>query len=144
MIFLLLSIACSVIIAHLFKYAEEKAMDIQVPMVISILDAGGNHVLLNRMDHALLGSIEVAINKAFTAITVKIATHELAPVVQPGEILYGLQNTYNNRLVCFGGGYPVEIGNEGIVGALGVSGGSVEEDMVVAEYALKKFLELES
>lgn len=125
----------------LVEHAEKKAVEIGVPMVISILDSGGNHVLLHRMDHALLGSIEVAINKAFTAVTVKIGTHELAALVQPGEVLYGLQNTYNDRLVCFGGGYPVELESEGIVGAIGVSGGSVEEDMVVAECALKAFLE---
>lgn len=125
----------------LVKFAEKKAMDIQVPMVISVLDSGGNHVLLHRMDHALLGSIEVAINKAFTAVTVKVATHELYDAVQPGEVLYGLQNTYNDRLVCFGGGYPLVIKKEGIVGAIGVSGGSVEEDMIVAEFAVKKFLE---
>ncbi len=124
----------------LVKFAEKKAMDVKVPMVISVLDSGGNHVLLHRMDHALLGSIEVAINKAFTAVTVKVATHELYDAVQPGAVLYGLQNTYNDRLVCFGGGYPLAIKGEGIIGAIGVSGGSVEEDMIVAEFAVKKFL----
>lgn len=128
----------------LVKFAEKKAMELNVPMVISVLDSGGNHVLLHRMDHALLGSIEVAINKAFTAVTVKAATHELYDVVQPGESLYGLQNTYNDRLVCFGGGYPIDITKEGIVGAIGVSGGSVEEDMIVAEFAVAKFLKSES
>lgn len=118
------------------KAAEERAEQIGVPMVISILDASANPVLLYRMQDALLVSIDVAINKAFTAVTNKVATHELTPLLQPGAVLYGLQNTNSNRIVTFGGGYLLMSGDE-IIGAIGVSGGAVSEDMDVASYALK-------
>jgi len=116
--------------------AEERANQIGVPMVIAILDTSGNPVLLYRMQEALLVSIDVAINKAFTAVANKVATHELTPLLQPGAVLYGLQNTNNNRIVTFGGGYLL-MGDDEIIGAIGVSGGAVAEDMDVAEYALK-------
>ncbi len=118
--------------------AEKKSQEIGVPIIFSVVDDGGNLLLLNRMEEAILVSIDISINKAYTSVFLKLPTDQLAPLVQPGASLYGLQNTNNNRMVIFGGGYPLKKGNQ-IVGGIGVSGGSVEEDMIIASEALKIF-----
>ncbi len=117
---------------------EKKSKEIGVPMIFSVVDEGGNLLLLNRMEDAILVSIDISINKAYTAVFLKLPTDQLASLTQPGASLYGLQNTNNNRMVVFGGGYPLKVGDK-IIGAIGVSGGSVEEDMLVAQEALKVF-----
>ena len=122
---------------EIFSYVEEKAKEIGVPMVCTVVDAGGNILLLNRMNNALIVSVEVSMNKAYTAIALKLPTHILADACAPGGSLYGLQNYNNGRVVIFGGGYPLVVDGK-IVGGLGVSGGSVEEDMTCASYALEK------
>jgi uncharacterized protein GlcG (DUF336 family) len=122
----------------LIASARKKAEEIGVPMVIAVVDAGGNPIALQRMDNALLVSINIATNKAYTAVAVKVPTHELAKVAQPGGPLFGINTTDGCRVVIFGGGYPLKRGDE-IVGGIGVSGGSVEEDMACAEAALAKF-----
>lgn len=120
--------------------AEKKSEEVGVPIIFSVVDEGGNLLLLNRMENAILVSIDISINKAYTSVFLKLPTDQIAPLVQPGASLYGLQNTNNNRMVVFGGGYPLKIGNQ-IVGGIGVSGGSVEEDMLIASEALKVFKE---
>lgn len=119
------------------EYAEEKAAEINVPIVFSAVDAGGNLILLHRMEDSLLGSIDISINKAFTSCALKMPTHELSSLSNPGSILYGIQNTNNGRIVIFGGGFPYRYGGK-VAGAIGVSGGTVEEDMAVGSYALEK------
>lgn len=114
--------------------AEQEAIKINVPMVIAILDPSGNLILHERMENALLVSIDVAIKKAYTAIALKMPTDQLANVTQPGQELYGIQHS-DHKLITFGGGFPIIINNQ-IVGAVGVSGGSVAEDMQVANAAL--------
>lgn len=115
--------------------AKNKAKEINVPIVFCAVDTGGNLILLERMEGSLLGSINIAVNKAYTANAFKMPTHELAELSQPGNALYGIQNTCDGKVVVFGGGYPVYLkGN--VVGAIGVSGGSLQEDMAVAEYSL--------
>ncbi|WP_125154607.1 GlcG/HbpS family heme-binding protein [Clostridium rectalis] len=116
--------------------AEKKAAQMNVPVVFTAVDAGGNLMLLHRMENAFITSIDIAINKAFTALALKIPTNEVTPNIQPGASLYGLQLTNNCRIATFGGGFPIIVDGE-IVGAVGVSGGTVEEDMKIAEYALK-------
>lgn len=117
--------------------AEDEARRLAVPMVITILDAAGNMVLCHRMDNSLLASIDISINKAYTAVALKMPTHKLAELCSPGQTLYGLQNTNNERIVIFGGGYPILA--EGIlIGGIGISGGTVQEDMQVAEEALRR------
>ncbi|MPQ43353.1 GlcG/HbpS family heme-binding protein [Clostridium tarantellae] len=111
--------------------AEKKAIEIKVPVVISVVDAGGNLVLMNRMDDAFVTSIDIANNKAFTAWALKQGTHELSEVVQPGNSLYGLGLTNQCRIITFGGGLPIIIDGQ-VVGAVGVSGGTVEEDLAIA------------
>jgi uncharacterized protein GlcG (DUF336 family) len=117
------------------KAAEEKAKSISISIVFSAVDAGGNLMLLTRMENAFISSIDIAANKAFTALALKQGTHEVTPVIQPGASLYGLQLTNNCRISTFGGGLPIIVDDQ-VVGAIGVSGGTVEEDMSIAKYAL--------
>jgi len=122
---------------ELISAAREKATEIGVPMVIAVVDAGGNLIAQQRMDEALLVSIDIAINKAYTAAAVKLPTHELAAVSQSGQPLFGIHNADGGRIVIFGGGFPIKKNNE-IVGGIGVSGGSVEEDILCATAALER------
>lgn len=122
---------------ELISAAREKATEIGVPMVIAVVDAGGNLIAQQRMDEALLVSIDIALNKAYTAVAVKLPTHELAAVSQSGQPLFGIHNADGGRIVIFGGGFPIKRNNE-IVGGIGVSGGSVEEDMLCATAALER------
>ncbi|MBK5252962.1 MAG: cob(I)yrinic acid a,c-diamide adenosyltransferase [Peptostreptococcaceae bacterium] len=115
---------------------EQKAKEINVPCVFTAVDAGGNIILHERMDGALLGSLDISKNKAYTAVAFKMPTSALAKEAMPGGSLYGIQNTNENKTVIFGGGYPYKINGE-VVGGIGISGGTVEEDMIIAEYALK-------
>ena len=121
------------------EFAEEKANEINVPMVISIVDNGGNVILVHRMEDSLLASIDISLNKAYTAVSLKMPTDNLKDLAKPGDSLYGVQNTNNNKIVIFGGGIPFKYRGK-VVGAIGVSGGSVEEDMCVAEYAMEKIM----
>ena len=118
--------------------AHAKATEIGVPMVIAVVDAGGNLVAQQRMDDALLVSIDISLNKAYTAVAVKMPTHELAPLVQPGAPLFGISLADRGRVVVFGGGFPLKWGTK-IIGGIGVSGGSVEEDMSCAAAAVELF-----
>lgn len=104
------------------KAALKKALEIKVPVVFSVVDNGGNLLYLERMDEAFVTSVDIAINKAFTAWALKSGTNELSEVVLPGQSLYGLNLTNNSRIITFGGGFPIIINDE-IVGAVGVSGG---------------------
>ncbi len=117
--------------------AKEKASEIGVPVVIAIADASGNLVAFQRMDQALLVSIDVAINKAYTAVALKLPTHELSQLAQPGQPLFGIHNADGGRIVIFGGGFPLKRKNE-IIGGVGVSGGSVEEDMMCATAGINR------
>jgi len=112
---------------------EKKAVEIGIPMYFSAVDKGGNMILTNRMDEALLVSKEISLNKAYTAATVKLPTDTVAKLSQPGAPLYGIQDV--SRMIIFGGGYPLEY-NGKIIGGIGVSGGSVDQDMAVAQAAL--------
>lgn len=120
----------------LSKLIIERAKQINVNIVFSVVDNASNLILLNRMPDSLLASIDLSINKAYTSNSLKMATHKLAQLSRPGDVLYGITHT-NPRLVAFGGGYPIFKDNK-IIGAIGVSGGSVEEDMDIALYAINK------
>lgn len=120
---------------HMAERAVEKAERMNLSVVFAVVDAGGNLLLLHRMEDAMLGSIDIALNKAYTANALRTPTHKLAEDILPGRSLYGLQYTNQGRLVVFGGGFPCFASGK-IIGAIGVSGGTVEEDMTVAEYAL--------
>jgi len=119
--------------------AEEKADDIDVPMCIAVMDDGANLVGFHRMDGALLASIDISQNKAYSSVTLKMDTETIHEVSQPGESLYGLGNTNDGRIITFGGGFPLEDGDGAVVGGVGVSGGSAEEDMEVAQAGVEAF-----
>jgi uncharacterized protein GlcG (DUF336 family) len=112
--------------------AEEKADEIGVPMNIAVVDAGNNLTAFVRQDGAWLGSIEIAKDKAFTARAFDISTAELADMAAPGGSLYGIAVSNDGRVIVFPGGIPLKQGEE-IVGAIGVSGGEVDQDQAVAE-----------
>ncbi len=117
--------------------AEKKAKSIKVPQVIAVVDDGGNLVAQHRMDGAIFASIDISYSKAFTAVATKTPSHILGEAAQAGGPLFGLNTTNNGRIVIFGGGYPV-MGKDGkVIGAIGVSGGSVEDDMACAEAGLE-------
>ncbi|WP_432734859.1 GlcG/HbpS family heme-binding protein [Maridesulfovibrio sp. FT414] len=118
--------------------AEAKAGEIGVPMVIAVVDQGGNLVAQLRQDDALLVSIDLAWNKAYTAVAAKMTTETLGSVSQPGGPLYGIHTADNNRIVIFGGGLPIEEDGK-IIGGIGVSGGSVEQDITCAEAGLAAY-----
>jgi uncharacterized protein GlcG (DUF336 family) len=115
--------------------AIEKAKQIGQPMNIAVVDAGANLAAFTRMDGAWLGSIDIAINKAFTAKAFDIATRELGRNSQPGNQFFGIHASNHGRVMIFAGGIPIKMNGE-IVGAVGVSGGSGEQDQAVAEAAV--------
>ena len=112
--------------------ARKKAEEIDVPMNIAVVDAGNNLTAFARMDGAWLGSIDIAQNKAYTARSFDMSTKDLAPLCQPDQPLFGIHASNQGRLIIFAGGIPLKSGDE-IIGAIGVSGGSVEQDHEVAE-----------
>jgi len=126
---------------ELIAAAEAKADEIDNPMVITVANDEGNLVAQHRMDGAWLASVSISRNKAYTSAALDIPTHELAEPSEPGNSLYGLQTTDDNRIVVFGGGYPLERDGE-VVGAIGVSGGAVAQDREVAEAGVDRWSEL--
>jgi uncharacterized protein GlcG (DUF336 family) len=120
---------------NLIESAGKEANEIEVPMVISIVDEGGNFIACHRMDDALLVSVDISQNKAWTSVAMKMSTADLAQAAGMGKELYGINTTNNGRVVVFGGGIPLRKNGQ-IIGAVGVSGGSVEEDIRVAQAAV--------
>lgn len=118
--------------------AEKKAEAIGQPMNIAVADAGGNLVAHVRMDGAWLGSIDISIKKAFTSRAFDISTKDLAQYCQPGKDFYGLNTSNDGKIMIFAGGIPLKRDGK-IVGAVGVSGGSGEQDHAVAEAGAAAF-----
>jgi uncharacterized protein GlcG (DUF336 family) len=118
--------------------ARVKADQIAVPMNIAVVDEGNNLVAFARMDGAWLGSIDIAQNKAYTARAFDMETRELAPLAQPGGPLYGIEASNDGKLIVFAGGIPLKSRGR-VVGAIGVSGGSIEQDQEVAEAGVEAF-----
>ena len=118
--------------------AEAKAQEIGQPSNIAVVDAGGNLVSHVRMDGAWIGSIDISINKAFTARAFDISTADLAKESQPGKQFYGIQESNHGRIMIFAGGIPLRQ-NGKVVGAIGVSGGSGSQDQAVAEAGAAAF-----
>jgi len=116
---------------QLSQAAKAKAKEIGVPMNIAIVDAGANLVSFHRMDNAWLGSVDIAIKKAKTARFFDMNTGELGKLSQPGGPLYGIEHS-NQGLITFPGGVVLKDTSGIVIGAIGVSGGSVEQDHDVA------------
>ncbi len=112
--------------------AEKKALEIGQPMNIAVVDGGGNLVAHVRMDGAWIGSIDISIKKAYTSRAFDLATKDLAEHSQSGGQFFGIHASNNGKIMIFAGGIPLK--SEGqVVGAIGVSGGSGEQDHAVAE-----------
>ncbi|WPP03095.1 GlcG/HbpS family heme-binding protein [Methylocella tundrae] len=118
--------------------AETKAQEIGQPSNIAVVDAGGNLVAFARMDKAWMGSIDIAINKAFTARAFDISTEKLGELSQPGGQFFGILASNHGRVMIFAGGVPLRKGDE-IVGAIGVSGGMKDQDIALAEAGARAF-----
>jgi cob(I)alamin adenosyltransferase len=123
----------------LIREVEAYAATIGKKAVIAVCNAQGNPIAVHVMDDAFLVSYDVALKKAYTAVSVKMSTMELSHLVQPGQTFYGLQNV--DKMLVFGGGVPLKMGDR-IVGGLGISGGTGEEDHMLCEYGLQVFSRL--
>jgi uncharacterized protein GlcG (DUF336 family) len=113
----------------------EKAKSMKVPVIVTVVDAGGHVIAQLRMDKAMLISIRISQKKAETSALSFMATDSLAARSTPGAELYGIQESSCGELVIFGGGFPVRRKGD-VIGGIGVSGGSVEEDMIIARAGL--------
>jgi uncharacterized protein GlcG (DUF336 family) len=118
--------------------AEKKAQEIGQPMNIAVVDEGGNLKAHVRMDNAWIGSIDISINKAFTSRAFDIETKELAKHSQSGGQFFGIHVSNHGRIMIFAGGMPLKKDGK-VVGAIGVSGGSGDQDHAVAEAGAQAF-----
>lgn len=118
--------------------AEKKAAEIGQPMNVAVADAGGNLVAHVRMDGAWLGSIDISIKKAFTARAFDVSTKDLATQSQSGGQFFGIHASNAGRIMIFAGGIPLKRDGK-VVGAIGVSGGTGEQDQAVAEAGAAAF-----
>ena len=118
--------------------AEQRAKEIGQPMNIAVADGGGNLVAHVRMDSAWIGSVDIAINKAFTARAFDISTRDLARLSQSGNQFFGIHASNHGRVMIFAGGVPLRRGGR-VVGGVGVSGGSGDQDHSVAETGAAAF-----
>lgn len=120
----------------IIRAGEKKAKEMNLPAVFAIVNSEGNLIIEERMDNAILVSIDVAYKKAYTAAALKLNTEDLTALVQPGAMFYGLQS--DPKYIVFGGGMLLKVDGK-IVGAVGVSGGSAQEDMEIAKACVKAF-----
>jgi uncharacterized protein GlcG (DUF336 family) len=118
-------------------FAEEEARARNMAVTVSVIDRHGNIVLKQRMTEAPLISLEISERKAYTAALLRLRTAELMPLVQPGQPLYTLTSAAGGRYVALGGGIPLE-DNGVVVAGIGVSGGTTEEDVAIAEAAFDR------
>ena len=119
----------------MIQAAKRKSEELKIKEDIAVVDASGNLKAFVRMDGAWLGSIDIAIRKARTARYFDMETAEIGKMSQPGQPLYGVELS-NGGLISFGGGIPVKDADGTVIGAVGVSGSSVENDVEVAQAAV--------
>ena len=120
----------------IIRAGERKAKEMNIAAVFAVVNPEGNLIIEERMDNAILVSIEVAYKKAYTAAALKLNTEDLTALVQPGAMFYGLQS--DPKYIVFGGGMLLKVDGK-IVGAVGVSGGSAQEDIEIARACVKAF-----
>ena len=118
--------------------AEKKAAALGQPMNIAVADAGGNLVAHVRMDGAWIGSVDISIKKAYTSRAFDITTKDLAAHSQSGGQFFGIHASNDGRIMIFAGGIPLRKDGR-VVGAIGVSGGSGEQDHAVAQAGAEAF-----
>jgi len=116
--------------------AKEKATDIKTKMNICVVDSGANLVAFVRNDGAWLGSVDIAIKKAKTAVYFQMDTADLSPLVQPGKPLFNIEHS-NDGLITFPGGVVIKDDNGNVIGGIGVSGSTVDDDEKVAKAGAK-------
>jgi uncharacterized protein GlcG (DUF336 family) len=121
--------------------AETAAADLGVAMAIALVDAEGSLQYFLRMEGALPASTEIARSKAYTAAALRMSTEELGRLALPGGPLYGIQHTHDGKIILFGGGVPLGM-QDRVAGAIGISGGTVAEDLRVAEAAVAAWKEM--
>lgn len=120
---------------RLIEKIEKEAVRQGKKAVIAVCGPDGNPIAVHVMDGAFLVSFDVAMKKAYTSVAVKMSTKELSVLAQPGQTFYGVDKMDGGKIVIFGGGVPLKVGDT-IIGGLGVSGGTGEEDHALAEYGL--------
>ncbi len=118
---------------ELIHRVQEKAAELGVRAVVAVSDAAGHILAVECMDGSYIGSFDVAVNKTYTCVAFQRSTAELGRLAQPGGSLYGIQYTNGGRIVIFGGGEPLFAGDV-LIGAIGVSGGTAEQDTALGEY----------
>ena len=123
---------------RVIQAALEKAREIGQPMNVAVVDNGRELKAFSRMEDAWLGSVSISIDKAFTSVSFLMPTQDLADMTQPGQPLYGLETTNGGRIINFAGGIPLMRGDD-VAGAIGVSGGTPDQDQEVAEAGLAAF-----
>ncbi|HEP1815129.1 TPA: heme-binding protein [Streptococcus suis] len=117
--------------------AREKAQELNVPVVITLVDAAAQVILTNRMEDALLVSYDMAYKKAYTAVGMKMQSKDLALLTKPNHWLFQLETMSEGQIVSLSGGIPI-YSNGRIIGAIGISGGNAIEDQTIAEYAIEE------
>lgn len=125
----------------LIRKVEEKATELGVKAVVAVADRGGRTIAVECMDDSYIASYDIAVNKAFTCVSLKMSTKTLSSLALPGASLYGIQFTNDGKIVIFGGGEPLDCDGK-IIGAIGVSGGSEEQDTALAAYGKDVFYKL--
>ncbi len=123
----------------LSEQIRKKAAEMGVNAVVAVSNRTGQPILVECMDDAYLASYDIAVQKAFTVVSLKMSTSQLKPLAQPGGSLYGIQFTNNGKIVIFGGGEPLQNTAGKIIGGLGVSGGTEEQDTALAAYGKQLF-----
>ena len=118
----------------LTEKVKEKAKEMGVKAVVAVTDAGANPICVQSMDDAYIASYDIALNKAFTVASLKMPTSALKSLAAPGGSLYGIQFTNGGKIVIFGGGVPLYGKDGSVIGGLGVSGGTEEQDTALGDY----------
>jgi uncharacterized protein GlcG (DUF336 family) len=125
--------------ARMSQAAVSRAAELDAVVSVAVVDAGGHLVHFQRMDRAEIAGPTLAVDKAFTAVAHRIATADLTALAAPGGALAGLQANGGGRYVVFGGGLPCWAGDGVVVGGIGVSGGTTEQDVSCAVAGLQIF-----
>lgn len=124
---------------RLAEKVKAKAKEMGVNAVVAVSNRSARPILVECMDDSYIASYDIAVGKAFTVVSLKMSTSKLKTLAQPGGSLYGIQFTNDNKIVIFGGGEPLYDSYGNIVGGLGVSGGSEEQDTALAKYGKEIF-----
>lgn len=126
---------------RLIEEVKRQAQELGMSAVVAVYNSAARPVAIQCMDNSYIASFDVAANKAYTSAALKMSTIELKFLSQPGGSLYGIQNTNQGKIVIFGGGEPLEV-NGKIIGSIGVSGGTEEQDTGLARFGKEKLEEV--